>query len=118
MRLMGQAHWRLRDYLRGEDQRVRRREAYSQAVSAVKAAAAEDGTYGYRRVHDVLREQGAGIGRERVRRLMGELGLQPPLPRKKSREKKPVEAVENWPEGRRLQIDATRSAAGCAAVFH
>jgi transposase InsO family protein len=40
--------------------------------------------------------------------LTGELGLQPPPPCKKKRKKQDVTAVEDWPEGRRLQIDATR----------
>jgi transposase InsO family protein len=48
------------------------------------------------------------LGREYLRRLMGDLGLQPPPPRKKAREKVEVVATEHWPEGRRLQIDATR----------
>lgn len=108
MRIVDQPYWRLRDYLRGEAKRQRRAQAQSQAVAAVSAAAAVDSSYGYRRVYRHLREQGVAIGRECVRRLMGELGLQPPPPRKKPREKHAVTAVEDWPEGRRLQIDATR----------
>lgn len=39
---------------------------------------------------------------------MGELGLQPPPPMKPKRPAYPVAAPADWPEGRRLQIDATR----------
>ena len=65
-------------------------------------------TYGYRRVYHRLRQQRTWIGRERVRRLMDELGLRPPPPMKKKRSARPVVAKADWPEGRRLQIDATR----------
>jgi transposase InsO family protein len=108
MRVVEQPYWRLRDYLQGEAGRRDRDQARSQAVAAVSAAAAADTSYGYRRVYQHLRAEGVALGREGVRRLMGELGLQPPLPRKKAREKVEVVATENWPEGRRLQIDATR----------
>ena len=108
MRLFDQPYWRLRDYLRGEEQRQQRAQAWSQAAAEVTAAAAEDGTYGYRRVYQHLCEKGVDIGRECVRHLMGELGLQPPPPSKKKREKHKVVAEQDWPDGRRLQIDATR----------
>ncbi|MGB2680907.1 MAG: hypothetical protein WBE39_06290 [Candidatus Competibacter sp.] len=39
---------------------------------------------------------------------MSVLGLPPPLPMKKKRPAPAVIAERNWPEGRRLQIDATR----------
>ena len=67
-------------------------------------AAAQDPTYGYRRVYHHLCQVGVRIGRECVRQLMG---LQPPPPDKKKRLSQPVIAVEDWPEGRRIQIDVT-----------
>lgn len=108
MRLVDQPYWRLRDYRRSAAQRQRREHARSQAMAAVSAAAAVDPSYGYRRVYRHLGHQGVTLGRECVRRLMGELGLQPPPPQKKRREKTAVAAVADWPAGRRLQIDATR----------
>ena len=108
MRLVDQPYWRLRDYLKGEEKREHRQQALSQAAAEVTAAAAADTSYGYRRVYQHLRNKGVEIGRECVRHLMGELGLQPPPPCKKKRQKQDVTAVEDWPEGRRLQIDATR----------
>lgn len=108
MRLVDQPYWRLRDYLRSEATRQRRCQAQTQAAAEVQAVAAEDDTYGYRRVYQRLMEKGVEIGRENVRWLMGELGLQPAPPRKKQRAKNPVVAEVDWPQGRRMQIDATR----------
>ena len=108
MRLVGQPYWRLRDYLQGGAVRKRRIQAQSRAATAVAAVAGAQPTYGYRRVYQRLRQQGCPIGRERVRRWMDALGLQPPVPLKKKRPTHPVVAESHWPEGRRLQIDATR----------
>lgn len=58
-------------------------------------------------VYQTLRQQRFPVGRERVRRLMGALGLQPPPPMQPKRPAYPVAAQADWPEGR-LQIDATR----------
>jgi hypothetical protein len=99
MRAVEQPYWRLRDYLQGEARRRHRDQARSQAVAAVSAAAAADTSYGYRRVYQHLRAEGVALGRECVRRLMGELGLQPPPPRKKAREKVEVVATEHWARG-------------------
>ena len=74
----------------------------------VQIAAAAQPTYGYRRVYQALRQQHRPIGRERVRQLMGDLGLQPPPPLKKKRPAPTVTAERDGPPGRRLQIDATR----------
>ena len=108
MKLVGQPYWRLRDYLRDRPQRCQRVAAYRGAGAWVQAAAAAEPTYGYRRVYAVLRQQHRPIGRERVRQLMDDLGLQPPPPLKKKRPAPTVTAEPDWPEGRRLQIDATR----------
>lgn len=108
MRIVGQPYWRLRDYLQGGARREQQGQIQSQAVTAILGVARAPPTYGYRRVYHRLRQQRAGIGRERVRRLLGVWGLQPPLPMKKKRPAAAVIAQQDWPEGRRLQIDATR----------
>jgi transposase InsO family protein len=108
MRVMGQPYWQLRDYLRASAQRRQRATAHGRAGAWVHAVAAAEPTYGYRRVYEALRQQHRPIGRERVRQLMGELGLQPPPPMKKKRPAPTVTAERDWPPGRRLQIDATR----------
>lgn len=108
MRALGQPYWRLRDSLRGDAARSQRLRVRSRAATAVAGVAGAEPTYGYRRVYHTLRQRRTPIGRERIRRLMGELGLQPPPPTKKKRPAPAVVAERDWPEGRRLQIDATR----------
>ncbi|MBK8168497.1 MAG: DDE-type integrase/transposase/recombinase [bacterium] len=108
MRVVGPPCWRLRDYWQGGVRREQRGQLQSRAVTAILGVAGAQPTYGYRRAYHRLRQQRAGIGRERVRRLLGVLGLQPPLPMKKKRPAAAVVAQQDWPEGRRLQIDATR----------
>ena len=108
MRLVGQPYWRLRDYLCAEAARSQRGEVGSRAATAVAEVAGAEPTYGYRRVYQALRQQHFPVGRERVRQLMGELGLQPPPPMKNPRPAHPVVAEVDWPQGRQLQIDATR----------
>ncbi|HHW76191.1 MAG TPA: transposase [Xanthomonadaceae bacterium] len=95
------------DYLQGGARREQRGALQSQAVTAILGVAGAQPTYGYRRTYHRLRQQHIGIGRERVRRLLGVLGLRPP-PLKKKRPAPAVLAERDWPEGRRLQIDATR----------
>lgn len=108
MRLVGQPYWRLRDYLRGGVVRKQRGRAGSWTRAAIMEIAGKEPTYGYRRVYHALRQRRIPIGRERVRRLMGALGLQPPPPIKKKRRSHAVVTERDWPAGRRLQIDATR----------
>jgi len=108
MRLVGQPYWRLRDYLCAEAARSQRGGVGSRAATAVADVAGAEPTYGYRRVYQALRQQHFPVGRERVRRLMGKLGLHPPPPIKNKRPAHPVVAEADWLQGRRLQIDATR----------
>jgi putative transposase len=88
--------------------REQRLHARSRAAATVEAVAATETTYGYRRLYPHLRQQGIRIGREWIRRVMGERGLQPPPPVKKKRSPLPVVVARDGPDGRRLQIDATR----------
>ena len=64
MRLVGQPHWRLRDYLQGSAVRKRRIQVQSRVATAVAEVAGAQPTYGYRRVYQRLRQQGRLIGRE------------------------------------------------------
>lgn len=107
-RLVDQPYWRLRDYLQRHASREHRDRVHAHYAAEIEAVATEEPTYGYRRVYKRLVDKGVEIGCEKVRRLMGELGLQPLPPRKKQRAKNPVVAEVDWPAGRRLQIDATR----------
>ena len=77
-------------------------------------------TYGYRFLYQELRAQGNQVGLHRVRELLGELGLNPPQPRKTRKPSSEVMAPPEWPAGRRIQIDATRLslADGVCWVYH
>lgn len=108
MRLVNHPYWQLRDYRRGAARRQGREQAHAQAREAIRAIAAQDTSYGYRRVYQHVRLNGLRVGREQVRRWMGELGLQPKRPAKRARSAPQVTRRSDWPPGRRLQIDATR----------
>lgn len=48
------------------------------------------------------------IGLHTIRLAVGDLGLQPPLPRKTRKKAVPALSETLWPAGRRIQVDATR----------
>ena len=98
-RLVGVAYWRLRDYRRSGAQRRRRQQHQAQAKRWVSEAAWAEPTDGYRRIYQALIQQGITIGRERVRALMAELGLQPPAPKKPRRATAAVTPPPLWPAG-------------------
>ena len=107
-RIIGQPYWRLRDYRRLSAHRSEAADQYEHLVQQVRLAALEAPTYGYRRLWYALRDQGVGVGRDRLRRLLRTLGLSRVLIRKPRRPKAATQMAEDWPEGRRVQIDATR----------
>jgi putative transposase len=74
----------------------------------VQRAARAHPTDGYRRLYDVLRGRDLWVGREGVRRLLAELGLKHERRPKKRRATPGGGAMAELPEGRRVQIDATR----------
>src|SRR5688572_7714527 len=77
-------------------------------IEQVKVAAFAEPTYGYRRLWRVVKAQGRWIGRERVRQLWRDLGLSQAVIRKPRRASPAIRVESEWPEGRRVQIDATR----------
>lgn len=107
-RLIDQPYWRLRDYRRSSVRRAAIAAPYSHLEQHVRQAALEAPTYGYRRLWHVLRDQGVWVGRDRLRRLLRALGLCQAMIRKPRRAKAAIQVEEAWPEGRRVQIDATR----------
>lgn len=105
-RLVNLCRWRLRYHLQTEEQREKRQEHQLTIAQRVQEVALAHPTYGYRRVHVLVQRD--GIGKDRVRHVMRELGLAKSVPRK-SRAKAPaVTLVRDLPAGRRVQIDATR----------
>lgn len=107
---VGVAYYRLRDFIRGERQRHQRQQREQALRQAVKAAALEHPTYGHRPLHRELKALGVKLGREKVRRILGELGLNPPPARKRRNPPPEVTAAPYYPPGRRVQIDATQVA--------
>lgn len=108
MRIVGLPYWRLRDYRRVSSCRIEVAAEHQRLVQQVKDVALESPTYGYRRLWQVLKGQGVQVGRERLRRLLKDLGLSQAVIRKPRRQTPPIQGETEWPEGRRVQIDATR----------
>jgi transposase InsO family protein len=107
-RIIDPPSWRLRDYRRAAVRRAAVAAQYSHLEQHVRQAALEAPTYGYRRLWHVLRDQGVWIGRDRLRRMLRALGLSQAMTRKPRRPKAAIQMEEEWPEGRRVQLDATR----------
>ena len=107
-RIIGQPYWRLRDYRHSSARRAAAAAREGHLEQDVRQAALQAPTYGYRRLWHVLRGQGVRIGRDRLRRLLRTLGLSQAVVRKPRRPKAAIQVEEAWPEGRRVQIDATR----------
>jgi putative transposase len=108
-RVVGLPAWRLRDYLRAASRRQPRRRHEEELQRLAQQVALEHPTYGYRRLDYVLRARGVHIGRERVRRfLAAALGLRHERFKKKRRAIPASTTTTELPQGRRVQIDATR----------
>ncbi len=107
-KLVGVAYWRLRDFIKSEKQRQLRQQRQQELRAAAKRLALASPTFGYRYIHQELLKEGFKVARERVRKLLGELGLQAPVVRKRRKPAAPVVPEQDWPLGRRVQIDATR----------
>ena len=110
-RLADLSRWQLRYHLETEKQRQERIRKEKEKKKRVKEVALEQPTYGYRRVYIELNKE-FSLGRERVRDLMAHLGLKRETPRKKRRESPAVTPTYELPEGRKVQIDATRLSLG------
>jgi putative transposase len=111
MHIAGLPYWRLRDYLRGASRRQQRQRREQALQQAVQQTALEQPTYGYWRLYPALKARGWCVGRERVRRLLAALDLAPEHPSKKRRAAPGTATAAELPEGRRVQIDATRPVA-------
>jgi hypothetical protein len=94
--------------MRSAHGRLKRQACLDADRKRVKAVALAHPTDGYRPLHQVIRAQGEEIGRERVRSLLKDLGLQQRRPKKTRRPAPAVTESAEFPAGRRVQIDATR----------
>jgi len=107
--------WKLRDARQQAVQRTQREDQHQAQLERIRQAALSHPTYGYRRLHRVLavspaQEQAAPgqIGLHTIRLAVGDLGLQPSVPRKTRKKAVPAVCETLWPAGRRVQVDATR----------
>lgn len=109
----------MRDFIASEKKREARQQQQQELEAAVKRLALAFPSFGYRYLHRGLLKEGFKVGRERVRKLLGDLGLQAPLVRKRRKPAVPIVPEQDWPSGRRVQIDATRFslAGGVAWVY-
>lgn len=101
-------YWRLRDHQHNALARCARQQHRDALYEKVRQAALQHPTSGYRLLYQELKAQGEEIGLHKIRVALGELHLHPPLPRKTRKPSPKVSAPQDWPEGRRVQIDATR----------
>lgn len=115
----GVPSWKLRDARQQAAQHIQREERHQARLEQIRQAALSHPTYGYRRLHQVLaalpaQEQPAPgpIGLHTIRLALGELRLQPPVPRKSRKKAVPAVCETLWPAGRRIQVDATRFSLG------
>ena len=105
---VGVPFWQLRDHQHSAPARHVRQQHRDELYEKVRQAALQHPTCGYRLLYQELKAQGEAIGLHKIRVALGELNLHPPLPRKTRKPSVKVSVPQDWPEGRRLQIDATR----------
>lgn len=99
--------WRLRYYLARASKRQAREKKLTEEQEWVQELALKHKTYGYRRIYQEANKL-IQMGREKVRQHMKTLDLQRVLAKKKRKTSPEVSRVCDLPEGRKLQIDATR----------
>lgn len=107
-RYAGVPYWRLRDHQHSTSVRCAKQQRRDALYEKVRQAALIHPTSGYRLLYQELKAQGEAIGLHKIRVALGELHLNPPLPRKTRKASPQVSLPQDWPEGRRVQIDATR----------
>jgi transposase InsO family protein len=111
------AYHRLRDFIQSEKLRQRREQQYAELKELVKQMALAFPTYGHRPLQREMLAHGIGIGREKLRRILAELGLSQKPVKKPRRAAPEVTAFVDYPPGRRLQIDATQVRLGAGKVW-
>lgn len=108
--------WKLRDARQQAAARKAQQAARQDQLECIRDLALRHPTYGYRRVHQQLQEEqpdgACRPGRHAVRLALAALDLNPSQPRKTRKPPVAVLPAMLWPEGRRVQIDATRFSLG------
>lgn len=105
--LVGVKYSRLRDFIQGEEQRSKREKKHQEQGELVRTLAQQHPTFGYRKLYQAMVAQEMQVGREWLRGWLRKekLSPEPHVKRRKPR----IETLpeSKWPEGRRVQIDAT-----------
>ncbi len=104
----GVPYWRLRDHQHSAPARCAKRQHRDELYETVRQVALLHPTSGYRLLYQELKAQGKDIGLHTIRVALSELQLHPLQPRKTRKPSAKVSLPQDWPEGRRVQIDATR----------
>lgn len=107
-RYAGMPYWQLRDHQHSALARCERQQHKDELYKTVRQVALLHPTSGYRLLYQELKAQGKDIGLHKIRVALGELQLHPPQPRKTRKPSAKVSLPQDWPAGRRVQIDATR----------
>lgn len=107
---------RLRYYLAQQAERAQDEKRTWEEQRQVKEVALEHPSYGYRRVYVELNKRFV-MGKERVRDVTALLGLKRERPKKTRRPSPAVTPSCELPEGRKVQIDATRLSLGDGAAW-
>ena len=90
--------------------RLRDQQHRTQLYEKVRQAALQHPTCENRLLYQKLKAQGERMGLRKIRVALGELNLHPPLSRKTRKPSVKVSVPQDWPEGRRVQIDAPLAA--------
>ncbi|WP_328774741.1 hypothetical protein [Deinococcus aquaedulcis] len=101
-------YWRLRDHQNSAPARFARQQQRDELQEKIRQVALHHPTAGYRLLYHELKAQSEEIGLHKIRVTLGELHLHPTQPRKTRKPSGKVSAPQDWPEGRRVQINATR----------
>ena len=104
----GVPYWQLRDHQHSAPARCERQQHKDELYEKVRQVALLHPTSGYRLLYQELKAQGENIGLHKIRVALGELQLHPSQPRKTRKPAVQVSSPQDWPPGRRVQIDATR----------
>jgi hypothetical protein len=99
--LVGVPVWRLRDHVRLSGQRQRRLEHDQLVTNAVRRVAFKHPTWGYRKIHRLIRFEGLVVGDAKVREVLLAFGL-------KSSHARRLKRFEMQPHKQEVEIETKK----------
>jgi transposase InsO family protein len=96
---------RLRDYRQALSVHEQKAQDKTEQIEQIRQTAELHPTYGYRLLYQELNQT---LGREFIRKTLKVLGLNPAQVKKARRNVPGVVPINEWPAGRRVQLDATQ----------